>query len=548
MKCKYFLMKYWAVILVFALCIGVTGLFCYRKTGMFIDEIYSYGLSNSYYDPYLTDVKGGSLTDQEFFREEINDYLTVGNGERFSFGSVYYNQTRDVHPPLYYLLLNCVSSFFPETFSKWIGVGLNAGLFFLCLILIFFVSELLFENSNIAAGTVALYGLSVFSLSMVMMIRMYTLLTVFTLLLAFVVIKIIRDPGNIALYPLLTLVICCGVLTQYYFIFYAFFLCLTFLIYILCKKQYRELIRFILCALAGIVLMIVIFPASIRQLFVGNGQVVGGSSILETLKDVSAYQARIDAFKKSGIRLKNIKTAGFITVALLVCMVPGLIRIILQKRIYWDSLLVILPAVPAYLVVAIISPVSELRYVYNLTPFYALAVSFLLHLIFLSGKNIAEKYLRPVNSDKVISILEKIVICLFTVLSVYYAKKMPPDNLFTEHTVINELCDAHASSPCVYISKGDKFAALTQDLLQLKRFDSFFVTDRTESKKMLDYIGDSNELILFIDTNKFWSSGYDPNQVTEEIMKITGMNRCRELYSFSYEGVDGLSSTYILSK
>ena len=38
----------WALVLVFVIVTGVCFLFAGRKSGMFIDEIYAYGLSNSH--------------------------------------------------------------------------------------------------------------------------------------------------------------------------------------------------------------------------------------------------------------------------------------------------------------------------------------------------------------------------------------------------------------------------------------------------------------------------------------------------------------------
>ena len=52
--------KYWAVALMFLTVTAVCLLFGCRKSGMFIDEIYTYGLSNSSYAPYITDIKGGN--------------------------------------------------------------------------------------------------------------------------------------------------------------------------------------------------------------------------------------------------------------------------------------------------------------------------------------------------------------------------------------------------------------------------------------------------------------------------------------------------------
>ena len=49
-----------ALVVISAVCF----LFASRKEGMFIDEIYSYGLANSYYAPFVTDLKDGDMLDK----------------------------------------------------------------------------------------------------------------------------------------------------------------------------------------------------------------------------------------------------------------------------------------------------------------------------------------------------------------------------------------------------------------------------------------------------------------------------------------------------
>ena len=123
----------WALVLVFVIVTGVCFLFAGRKSGMFIDEIYAYGLSNSHYAPFLTDIKDGEMVGKTFTRQELFDYVAVTDGERFDAGSVYYNQVHDVHPPLHYWLLNAVCSLFPDTFTKWTGLALNYVLYMLTM-------------------------------------------------------------------------------------------------------------------------------------------------------------------------------------------------------------------------------------------------------------------------------------------------------------------------------------------------------------------------------------------------------------------------------
>ena len=56
--------KYAALVLALIAVLGVCLLFSVRKSGMFIDEIYTYGLSNSHFAPFLADTKDGDLVDR----------------------------------------------------------------------------------------------------------------------------------------------------------------------------------------------------------------------------------------------------------------------------------------------------------------------------------------------------------------------------------------------------------------------------------------------------------------------------------------------------
>ncbi len=53
---KDFLMIYFELALALVMIVGVCALFSYRKSGFFVDEVYTYGLSNSYYKPFVIDL------------------------------------------------------------------------------------------------------------------------------------------------------------------------------------------------------------------------------------------------------------------------------------------------------------------------------------------------------------------------------------------------------------------------------------------------------------------------------------------------------------
>ena len=80
--------------------------YCDMKKGYFVDELWSYGLSNSYYHAQIWE--DGALDNPEISPDMFKEYMTVNEGEAFKFGSVIYNQTHDSHPPLFYMV--CMQS------------------------------------------------------------------------------------------------------------------------------------------------------------------------------------------------------------------------------------------------------------------------------------------------------------------------------------------------------------------------------------------------------------------------------------------------------
>lgn len=131
-----------------------------RKEGYYIDELWSYGLANSYYQPFLQDRT--DYMNRWHSADYFESYLIVEPEEVFSFDSVYYNQTQDVHPPFYYMLLHALSSCFVGEFSKYIGLAINF-LFFAGTLWILYLTgcEYLGKERYTVLLAPLLYGFSV---------------------------------------------------------------------------------------------------------------------------------------------------------------------------------------------------------------------------------------------------------------------------------------------------------------------------------------------------------------------------------------------------
>ncbi len=518
----------WALVLVFIIVTGVCLLFAERKSGMFIDEIYAYGLSNSHYAPFLTNIKDGEMVGKTFTRQELFDYVAVGDDERFDVGSVYYNQECDVHPPLHYWLLNAVCSLFPNTFTKWTGLALNYVLYMLAIFVLYKTVRRLGWSAGNGTAAAVLYGLSVIGLSTFVMIRMYMLLTLLTVVLMYLIVCMMQEfkPKYCILIGFTLLA---GLITQYYFVFYAFFLCAAYVIYALIKKEYKALAWFVPCALVGALSLLFVFPACMDHLFADN--IVSGGNAMENLLNFAQYPVRLKTFV--GFVTHGLKAAIIIALLAVVALIVYFKKFkaaAKDRQFDLRALVLIIPAFIVLVIVALISPVDEPRYIYNLIPAFVLTACLMLHLL--------EQTLGSFEREKLI---KTAVLLGIMALALWQARCAPPDYLYPEYAEYDAIVAEHSDDKCVYFSD-NRFEAITQDLLQLMAFDDFYVSDDTELTGALDYVDGADEFVAYVDISVFWSSGYDPDKIISALAEASDYDKAELLYQ------NGLSATYLISK
>ena len=193
------------------------------------------------------------------------------------------------------------------------------------------------------------------------------------------------------------------------------------------------------------------------------------------------------------------------------------------RKLNWDALVIIIPAFVSFVVVAIVSPVPEIRYIYNLAPLLILAVIALLYVIELSDADIREG----------VRIFIGAAVCA---MCLWHARCLPPDYLYAEYRDYDALLSEHADAPCVYIDD-NYFSPITYDMLQLMNFNDFLVTNDTDSKALLDYLGGADEAVVFIDISKEWASGYDAEEILAGLEESTGYTEQTALYSNGFSAV-----------
>lgn len=304
---KFFKKNYKYIIVIFAISIVMT-FFMTKKEGFHEDEMFSYGSSNYAYDnvyrPYgkedetnifvkekimngnifqnlkyylidHRDIKDETLADikSEFVptwrsSNEANDYLTIQPKDALNYGMVYYNQSRDIHPPLFYFLVHTVSIFFMGHFSKYIIFGINLVFMVLSLWTIKNIFEKL-DKKYLIIPTLILYGFSMGAISTAIFQRMYSMLNFFVLMFISANIDIIKKDFDIdkKLWNKLTWIVLLGFWTQYYFCIVAGMVAVLVLIGVIRKQGKQGTIMYILKYLKMAVIGVLFYPLSINHIF-----------------------------------------------------------------------------------------------------------------------------------------------------------------------------------------------------------------------------------------------------------------------------------------
>ena len=363
----------WLPLAAVALCLAVAVGYCVAKRGYFVDEVWSYGYANSHYARVLSDTRGGDLSGATLTRRDLLDYVSVGEGERMDAGSVFHNQALDLHPPLFGLALNAASSLAPGTWSKWAGLGLNLALHACCLVALWALLRELGCSPAASACGVALWGLSRAGLSDVLYIRMYEMLTALTVLLALELAALMRRGASGGARRLLPAAVGAtvflGLMTQYYFAIYAFLACLAAGTHLLRRRRLAEAGALAACALAGVGLFLLAWPAALTNLGAHNSTSnISGEDALTRLVNFAAWPRRFSLFGTYIVRDMAIAVAWILSIWIAAYLDRRKTKAAMTEREGMSSVIVaiLVPAPIVIIFIIIIAPYLAPRYNYQI--------------------------------------------------------------------------------------------------------------------------------------------------------------------------------------
>ncbi|MEE0799907.1 MAG: hypothetical protein U0L91_01360 [Gemmiger sp.] len=264
-----------------------------QKEGFHVDEVYTFELSN---------YGGTNYGDSEnayaswSLGTRYRDILAPVDSSLFDLTIPYWNAETDNHPATYYLIVHILSSLlklFGLNASKWAGLIPNI---IFCAGTCIFTGLILYQITSSRftslAGSLS-WAFSIGGLTTGVYIRMYALQTLLSVLFLYLILLMLTRPleslsGKFC--TLLQSVTVAGILSQYYFLFVAFFLCLSVCIYYVLHKRWCSLFCFIKLELLALTIAELLFPRMVVRLFFGDR----GQEALTSLSSETSFKEQLN--------------------------------------------------------------------------------------------------------------------------------------------------------------------------------------------------------------------------------------------------------------
>lgn len=454
-----------------------------KKNFLFFDEVFSYPAANNGYEADTVFAENVWM-DSSWFE----NYMSVDSMHRFDYSIPYENQTNDVHPPLFYFFLHTVCSLMPERFSYWAGIGVNIVFFLCCTIVLYFLGKEIFGSKVCALVVSFLYATSYGGINTMVYIRMYMLLTLMTLFHTLIYMKCFeKDEIDSKSYLFLFLTLVGGVLSQYYFLFIAFFFGVWYTIKFITEKRYKVLAKYLSTILISATVSLAVWPSMLTHLF-------GGGRGEEARGNLLSFEGYFSALKEMFRIMNNDMFTKFLPVIFI--GIIGLAVICHKKgkyieRMYFGKANVVLFACTGYfLLVTKVAPYQVDRYVMPIYP-----------MIYLLIVGSAYVFLSKLLSKKFAAVVCVLGFCGLSIIhmlhsGIPYTYEKNSYNI-ERRNVVEEYKDSYA----IYISDNKEchYYDAVQMLKEYKGY--YYIYDLTAVdliKEDMEVLDDEQELIIYV--------------------------------------------------
>lgn len=233
------------------------------------DEYFSIGFANNTED-YLFVTRGAIDiygTDGWLDGSFLHDWLSVQPGEGFAIMPIHRNVRHDVHPPLYFMLLNFISSLFVDQVTLFPGNLINICAVIVICIFLYLISRKIFDNRYLAYVPVLFWTTTNGAYLSMTYIRMYASLCALCLICLYLHMELLeKEKLTKYWYVLLGICTTIGTLTHYYFYIWLLVIFLVTVIVCLYQKQIRKLLAYGMSLLIGWVVSLMAYPYVFKHL------------------------------------------------------------------------------------------------------------------------------------------------------------------------------------------------------------------------------------------------------------------------------------------
>ena len=485
----------------------------FQKTYIHMDEAYSIGLTN--YDKV-------EITQNEDFynnwhnKEYYEDYISISKEEALDLKPVYENQKNDVHPPFYYLLLRIAYSFNLDSFSKWPGLILNIIIMILSNILVYKILKEIIKDKKIILLICLVNGLTIATLESVLYIRMYALNALFLLLIAYIHLKNFRkEKIKISTYIIMGITVLLAALTHYYNVIYIGVIYLIYVIRYIKNKQYKNILKYTITMVVPAVIFLIVFPYAIEHIFMGYR----GEGVLSTFTNPSKMLSNLGNYLN--IVNTNIFN-GMLWIVLTFFAFILIYKLVKNRKVTMKLeniklLLITIPAIVYFIIVAVSSPYTEIRYIIPVCSFIFIYVIYLLNLMF--NKILSER------NSKIVFLVTMILILIMPVLT-----NIKINNLYIEHKqIVKEVEEKYSKLPTIYLFNTNQNRFLDDIYLFTKIEESYILDIEKANEESIDEILKNknldNGIILWV------NEGFDKENYIEMIKNnnIKKFEKCEHL-------------------
>ncbi|SMC54010.1 ArnT family glycosyltransferase [Papillibacter cinnamivorans] len=524
--------------------LGVLTYWGFQKQGFHIDEIYSFQNCNGLYEAFLHDEPGYS--DTWHSTEYYAGSLYVREDRRFSYDTVLANVNNDPsHVPLFHLFLHTSCSLFPGIFSKWLGIVPNMLYFVVTQIFLFLCASWFFKGKEkwFAFLPCILWGFSAGAASMVIYVRMYSMLAMWTMGAVYFHLKLLSEKKSAKnlLFAGLFSFLC--LMTHYYSALFLFFLAACFVFYRLFLRQWKAAALYAGSMLGAFALMIALWPTALTRGLIGSDR---GNEALANLKSlsVSLFAHRLSAYLtilgRAFFYTWTKELSLLLVLLLLACIGKAIYdkthrpgrnaetradpnrpadetrsgSVLPRRRPAFFFLAISVAACAA--VIAQIAPYYNLRYVSFLLPLAALCFVLLTRWMF-----------RRLFANA--AVFPAALLILFAAVTILSYRGGSILYLYPESETYGALMEAHpcGAAVCFYEDCWETADEVTQ-FLHYPRIYCTREENIASLGSILDEIGYGGDLMVYLDRDT------DQYAAVAEILKETDLTKYERLYSDNY--------------